>query len=226
MTEAILNLKDLFSTTYAVWQKSFLLYCGLGAALTLLLDLPTWLLHLGPAHGVVVMILGNLAAIILYLSGMIAFSGIIARSVMGQLQGRPVVPREVLEGAKQSTALAGEALKTALRITVGLCALVVPGVVLSLRWLVVGPVTGLEKSDDAAARSNGLMEGHHALLFGFLVLIALGDALASFLLSHVVIPFDLIVPILAHSFAAVGICVAYDRAVADLGRRVAVPRLA
>jgi hypothetical protein len=222
-----MSLKDLFSSTYAVWRKNFLLYCGLSAVFTLLVDFPYWTIDLASRPGVLRSILEGLISAVLYSSGMIVFSGIIARSVTGQLQGRKVVPGEILESAKSSGSLTGDALKAGLRITVAFCVLIIPGVIVRLRWLVVGPVVCLEKSDGAPARSEALMEGHHGVLFGFLFLLELASLVGTFLMSKLVVAaYTPIMPILAYSFEAVGICVAYDRAVADLNRRSAVLPLA
>jgi hypothetical protein len=221
-----LSLKGLFTSTYDVWRKNVLLYCGLSAVFTLVVGFPYWLNHLASRRSALLTILGTLLATILYAAGMIVFSGIIAGSVTGQLQGRAVVRGEILETAKRSRRLAGDALKAGLRITVGLCALIVPGVVLRLRWLVMGPVICLEKSEDAATRSDALMEGHHGVLFGFLLLIGFASLLGTYLSSNIIALYNPIMAILAHSFEAVGICVAYDRAVADLNRRSAVLPLA
>lgn len=214
-----MSLKELFSSTYAVWRKNVLLYCGMSAAFTLLTSFPYWTIDLASRPGLLRSILEGLISVVLYSSGMIVFSGIIARSVTGQLQGRKVVPGEIFESAKSSGSLAGDALKAGLRITVGLCALIIPGVIMRLRWLVMGPVICLENSVDAAARSDALMEGHQSVLFGFLLLIGVASFLGTYLSGNVITFYNPIMPILAHSFEAVGICVTYDRAVADFQRR-------
>lgn len=86
----------------------------------------------------------------------------------------------------------GLSLLATLGIVVGLVLLVVPGVLLVLRWAVAVPVLVQEKRGilDSMARSRDLTKGSRWALLGLWLIVIVASASASLVINRVAIPFN------------------------------------
>jgi hypothetical protein len=101
-------------------------------------------------------------------------TGLVTHSVLEQLSGRrPKALDSLSVGWNRFGALLGAALLTGLLIAAGTPALVVPGIVLAVRWLLVGPVVVVENPQNPRARSSELTVGHQWGIFGLQLLVNL-----------------------------------------------------
>jgi hypothetical protein len=104
-------------------------------------------------------------------------TGLVTYTVLEQLRGRSPQPAKSLAvGWAKAEALFFAALVTGALIGLAALAFVIPGIILSIRWILVAPVVVAEEGVNPRQRSSVLTEGHRGGIFGFLVLILLGSA--------------------------------------------------
>jgi hypothetical protein len=104
------------------------------------------------------------------------FYGAVIHGTLRQLDGDPASMAECLKaGRRRWGTMLGLMISTGLLVGLGLVFLIVPGVILALRWAVAGPVvvTGGRGSSDAMGRSAKLTEGRRWSMFLFYLVILL-----------------------------------------------------
>jgi hypothetical protein len=203
-TRVGLRLGDLLETTFRVWRRDAWLYCLVACVA---IGIEHLALQIRP------ILLGFFASVALHLFFIPLLSGLLASFVSERLEGRDPSASRVLEALDRSGgALCRVAVGVALRVLVGFCALVIPGAVLSLRWMMAGPVIALEDTVDARGRSDALTDGHLGVLFGMDMVLAALFVGAGHLL-RLVIPFfpGSVREVVMFSVQLVAICVAYHR---------------
>jgi multisubunit Na+/H+ antiporter MnhC subunit len=100
--------------------------------------------------------------------------GFMTYSVLEQLRGRSPSPAASISyGASRAGPLLLAAIFTGILIGAAMLLLIIPGIILAVRWALVAPVVIAEKGVDPRARSAELTAGHRWALFGLLVLIGL-----------------------------------------------------
>lgn len=87
----------------------------------------------------------------------------------------------------------GLSLLATLGIMVGLVLLIVPGILLLLRWAVAVPVLVQEKRSifDSMARSRDLTKGSRWALLGLWLIVTVASALVGLVINRVAIPFNI-----------------------------------
>jgi len=161
------------SRSLTIWLQNLPLFLGVA----LLAHVPEFVLtclSIGSAPG----LLGQRAAgFPTSLLGYIV-TGLVTYSVLEQLRGRrPSVRKSLWIGMENFGPLFGTALLTSLMIGALLILLVVPGVIASIRWMLVSPIVVAEDyADDPRIRSSTLTAGHRGELFGMLVVLYVGFA--------------------------------------------------
>jgi len=105
-------------------------------------------------------------------------TGLMTYAVLEQLRGRPPsVAASISYGLSRAGPLLLAAIVTTLLIGVAMLLLVVPGVILAVRWSLMAPVVIAEKGVDPRARSAELTAGHRWAVFGTLLLLGIGGAI-------------------------------------------------
>ena len=99
-----------------------------------------------------------------------------AVSLIGSGQ-RPKLVSVAQQGLQALPVVAAAQIIAGLGIGLGLIALVLPGIILALRWAVVAQVAATERTDwqGALRRSHQLTTGHYLHVFGVLVIASLVD---------------------------------------------------
>src|SRR5215472_15121435 len=88
-------------------------------------------------------------------------TGLVTYSVLEQLRGRRTSARKSLSiGMEKFGPLLGTAIVTSLLIGFLLLLLVVPGVIASIRWMLVSPIVVAENVENPRVRSSVLTAGH------------------------------------------------------------------
>ena len=108
------------------------------------------------------------------------FEAAIIAVAVAALSGRPLQPRDVLlAGAKFFLPLFAVNLLAFLGIALGCILLVVPGVMLALAWMVVGPALVVERTGitEVFGRSADLTRDNRWRLFGLLLIYALANSI-------------------------------------------------
>jgi hypothetical protein len=119
--------------------------------------------------------------------------------------------------------------------TLGLVALIVPGVLLYLRWSVAGPAAALEKGGwtDALRRSAGLTEDNYWHVFGLLILVFIISAVPGFVLrlifgnDHTTVASflaDTALTVIVASFTALAVALLYFDLKARFAERLATTK--
>src|SRR5262249_3702934 len=110
-------------------------------------------------------------------------TGLVTYAVLEQLRGRrPTAGRSLSVGLGKFGPLLGTAIVTWLLTAGLLLLLVVPGVIASVRWILVSPIVVAENAGDPRARSSVLTEGHRGEVFGLLFLLYVGFTIAAVLI--------------------------------------------
>lgn len=91
--------------------------------------------------------------------------------------GRPQLAEVARQGLRALPVVAAAQIVAGLGIGLGLIALVVPGIILALRWAVVAQVAATEGTDwqGAMRRSSQLTSGHYLHIFGVLAIASVFD---------------------------------------------------
>jgi len=111
-------------------------------------------------------------------------TGLVTYSVLEQLRGRrPSVRKSLWIGMENFGPLIGTAIVTSLLIAGFLILLVVPGIIMSIRWMLVSPIVVAENVDDPRARSSALTAGHRGELFGLQAAIYVGLVVVAMLVG-------------------------------------------
>jgi hypothetical protein len=103
-------------------------------------------------------------------------AGLIAHAVLRQHRGKPTGVLEAIgEAARQFLPLLAVTLVGAILVSVGVFALVIPGLIIYFAFFVAGPVAAIEKTGigEAFGRSAELTNGHRLKLFGVVLVIGL-----------------------------------------------------
>jgi hypothetical protein len=155
--------------SFSVWSANLPIFAGSTAVLML----PSLLLPPvraeSPASALWSGVYGLYAGLVsLVISGAFIFA------VVQQLRGKKVSPAElVAAGTRNLLPLIGTGIVTGLMIMGGFLLLLVPGIILALRWMLVSPVVVMEPDADPRKRSADLTDGHRWELFGLLVLVSI-----------------------------------------------------
>jgi hypothetical protein len=159
----------VLSQAFSVWSSNLPLFAGS----TALLLLPTLLLPaVNPAAPSTMVWSG---VYILYASLVsLVVSGAFIFGVVQQLRGQKVSPGELIKaGTQNAIPLLATGLVTGLMVVGGYLLLLVPGILLSLRWMLVSPVVVMEPDANPRKRSSALTEGHRGSLFGLIILVTI-----------------------------------------------------
>ncbi len=116
------------------------------------------------------------------------FYGAIIHGTLRQLDGEPASMAECLKaGRRRWGTMLGLMISAGLLTGLGLVFLIVPGIILALRWAVAGPlvVTGGRSISDSMARSAKLTEGRRWSMFLFYLVVFLALACAVALIAAV-----------------------------------------
>jgi hypothetical protein len=168
-----LTLGELLDRTFALYRSNFLLFVGtiaLPQLLTLAANL--WLVLLGGRHaGPVASLLFALETLALALLAMVVLSiaqGAVIIAVSHLHLGRPASIASSYSGLSgRMASLCFATLWVGFLEGLGFLLLIVPGVIMALRWALVIPVMALEDHtiSDAMSRSSSLTEGHRGRIF-------------------------------------------------------------
>jgi hypothetical protein len=123
----------------------------------------------------------GLAAIIGLLFQLVAMAAVL-QATFQDLRGRQVnMGTSIMHGLKRFFPLIGGVLLIALGAGLGLVLLVIPGIMLIVRWYIFAPVCVVEKLGPLASmkRSAELTEGNRWKLFALIVIIGVIGAIAS-----------------------------------------------
>jgi len=128
-------------------------------------------------------------------------TGFVTYSVLEQLRGRSPAPGASLAyGASRAGPLLLAAIFTAILIFAGFLLLIVPGIILAVRWTLVAPVVIAEKGVDPRARSSELTAGHRGAVFGLLFLTGLiGGVLSGVMRVFVGLPINFVSKLLGQT---------------------------
>ena len=190
----------VFGDSFAVIGRNLALCIGLGMAFHALPRFVAWLwyMHSGAARlkagtfvsqypGLVV--LGAAA----YLVSTAILQTAVTRATIVDLRGEKPTFADCFGMALiLFFPLLGLSLLATLGIVVGLVLLIVPGILLVLRWAVVVPVLVQERRGvlDSMARSRDLTKGSRWALLGLWLITIVVSALASLVINRIAIPFN------------------------------------
>lgn len=170
-----LTLGELLDHTFQLYRAHFVFFSGIHAIAgipLLAVQLATALLE--PDMGMVLVLLASFLVVLVvtFVMGTIAQGATVV--AVSQLHlGRPISIAGAFAGIRgRVLALCLLALVVSLLIGLGLLLLIVPGVLLALRWALVVPAAVLEPRsiDDAMRRSTALTEGLRGRIFVIYVL--------------------------------------------------------
>jgi hypothetical protein len=160
------------SRSLSIWSRNIVFFVGVSlvAYVPMLLLAPVTPTSLG-AWGL--WFVGILISTIL---GYIV-QGLVTYSVLEQLRGRsPSAAESISRGWAKAGPLFAAALVTGILLFGAGLALVVPGVILAVRWALLAPVVVAEGAADPRARSAELTAGHRWGIFGLMLIFLLGSA--------------------------------------------------
>jgi hypothetical protein len=153
-----------------IWLQNLPLFLGVA----LLAHVPEFVLSypsIGNSPGLLGQRTGTLPT---FLLGYVV-TGLVTYSVLERLRGRrPSARKSLWIGIENFGPLFGTALLTSLMIGGLLILLVVPGIIASIRWMLVSPIVVAEDVEDPRIRSSALTAGHRGELFGLQAVIYLG----------------------------------------------------
>jgi hypothetical protein len=159
-----LDVGSLFHRTFTVWVGTLVPFCLVG----LIVQSPL-LLALG-AIEVTGASLPVLDTVLIFVSPILAFclAGAVTYGVFQHLRGERAGIAEILRlGLSRLVTVFATAMLSGLAIVVGICALVIPGLILMTRFWVAVPVAAIEAPGAAASmrRSEELTEGNRWRIF-------------------------------------------------------------
>ena len=103
-------------------------------------------------------------------------TGLMTYSVLEQLRGKtPSAAQSISFGMSRAGPLLAAAIFTGILIAGAGLLLIIPGIILAVRWALVAPVVIAEKDVDPRARSAELTAGHRWALFGLLFLVGISS---------------------------------------------------
>src|SRR5262249_53161851 len=103
--------------------------------------------------------------------------GLVTYSVLEQLRGRsPSAADSLARGWSRAGPLFLAALFTGILLAGAALALVIPAIILAVRWSLLSPVVIAEPGVDPRARSAELTAGHRWGIFGLMLIFLLGSA--------------------------------------------------
>ncbi len=162
----------VLSRTFSVWSANLPVFAGSTAVLLLPALLLPEMRPDAPSTLIWTIIYGLYVGLVsLVISGAFIFG------VVQQLRGKKVTPGEmVAAGTRNMLPLIGTGVVTGLMILGGYLLLIVPGILFTLRWMLVSPVVVMEPDANPRKRSSVLTEGHRGALFGMIILVAVVGA--------------------------------------------------
>lgn len=171
MTTALrpLSLGELLDRTFHLYRQHFVIFVGL-AALPGLVQLAFSLLLISPRleAGIVMSILIGVASVLVSIV-VTAVSQAATITAVSELHlGRPISIKMALDAARSRIVeVVLASLLVGLYVTLGFLLLIVPGVIMALRWAIVIPIVVIEHLPIRAsmARSSALTEGHRGRVF-------------------------------------------------------------
>ena len=234
-TSQSLDLGRVASETFGLVGRNFvtffvpaLLFAGLPAIAILVLQ--PMLIRPG-AQAAPEALIGILVIVLITVIGAFILQGALVRASVDDLSGKGVSIGSALSAGLQNVLpLIGLAVLYSLGVAAGMVLLIVPGIMLALRWCVGAPVLIVERKGvfDSMGRSAVLTKGHRWAIFGLLViyvivvgvinaavqLTTIGDpaALAAGAMSAGVMLYFVIMPVLQaieSMISTVGIAVIY-----------------
>jgi hypothetical protein len=116
--------------------------------------------------------------------GAVALQAAVSRGALGDLDGRRAASEHTpFGGLRDCLALAALGLVTSLGILGGFILLVIPGIILSLAWMVAVPAMVTERLGvlDAIRRSNKLTGEQRGTIFGLTMAIGIAEFIVSWL---------------------------------------------
>ncbi len=167
------SIGSAISRSLSVWGRNLPFFF----AVSLVAYLPMLLLSRGvPTSG---------SGWILYLAGFVTSmmlsyvsTGLVTYSVLEQLRGRAPSPAASISyGLSRAGPLLIAAIFTGILIAGAMLLLVIPGIILAVRWSLMAPVVIAEKGVDPRARSAELTAGHRWALFALLILMGIAGAI-------------------------------------------------
>jgi hypothetical protein len=166
------SIGSAISRTVAVWGKNlpFFFAVSVGAYLPMLFlspAIPT------SATGWGLWLLGFVISMVLSY----VVTGLMTYSVLEQLRGRsPSASASISYGLSRAGPLHAAAIFTGILVGGAMLMLIIPGIILAVRWALIAPVVIAEKDVDPRSRSAELTAGHRWGLFGLLFLLATAGA--------------------------------------------------
>jgi len=141
--------------SWVVWRKDFYLFWGVTAFVLMPLALADGLVErwIDPDLANLVAPLRSFANV---LFASLVSSGLMAMAVVGRLKGQPATAIQIVAVARFRPSSLMSVVTTVLLLLPAFCALVVPGIVLHVRWLLVGPIAALERHQSPRGRSTAL----------------------------------------------------------------------
>jgi hypothetical protein len=181
-TRETFSIGSAISRSVSVWSRNLPFFF----AVSFVAYLPMLLLSPGiptSAAGWGMYLLGFFISIVLsYVA-----TGLMTYSVLEQLRGRAPTPSASISfGLSRAGPLLAAAAFTGILIAGGMMLLVIPGIILAVRWCLMSPVVIAEKGVDPRARSAELTAGHRWALFGLLFLLGIAGAVLGGLARMVV----------------------------------------
>jgi hypothetical protein len=169
------------SRTLSVWSAGIPLYFGISLAAMLPLALLPTPDTIGKQSGLAIAQLLLTTPLWLTIQGVA--SGALQLAVVEELRGRRAeLGRTLAAALKRLLPMLGQNLLTSLLVMLASLALVVPGLIFMVRWLLVAPVVVLEPGRNPRERSAMLTAGYRWSLFGlFLIVAVLGAAVGGIL---------------------------------------------
>ena len=163
------SVGSAISRSFSVWSRNIVFFVGVSllAYVPLLLLAPTTPTSL-PGWG--------LWLVGIVLSSILSYvvQGLVTYSVLEQLRGRaPSANESVARGWARAGPLFAQALFTGILLFGAALALVIPAIILAVRWSLLAPVVVAENAEDPRARSAVLTAGHRWAIFGVMFLFLL-----------------------------------------------------
>ncbi|TIV98483.1 MAG: hypothetical protein E5V85_11175 [Mesorhizobium sp.] len=203
------QIGGVFYDSFAVLGRDPVLFVGLGAVFYALPRFAAWLWYVNSgaaqlsfeafvSEHVTIVLLG----LPLYLLVTAVLQTSVIRATIVDLRGeKPAFADCFGVALALSFPILGVSLLATLGIIVGLLLLIVPGILLVLRWAVALPVLIQEKRGilDSMARSRDLTKGNRWPLLGLWLILIVTGALAGLVINRVAIPLNVTFGLLAEA---------------------------
>jgi hypothetical protein len=202
-----LRIGRVFNESFAVVARNLLLCLGLGAALHALPRFAAWLWYVKSGAGLLSFQsfltqhpFISILAVPLYLFLIAILQTSVLRATIVDLRGeRPGFSDCFGFALALLFPILGLSLLATISVAIGLVLLIVPGILLILRWAVAMPVLVQERRGilDSMARSRDLTKGSRWTLLGVWLILAAAGVLAGLMIGRVAIPLNLTFGLLA-----------------------------